>query len=169
MTVFLAPQPLADHHRLDDFRCGVESLDEWLVKRARANGVSGASRTFVVVDDADVVVGYYSLSTGSVLRRSVPRALRHGAPDPVPVLLIGRFAVSVDHQGEGLGRSMLQDALLRCARQSAQIGFMAVLVHPVDDDAERFWRRFGFVSARTEEPMLMLALTDVLAVAEMLR
>ena len=41
-----ALQPLASTHSLDDFSCGKASLDEWLKRRAQANQLSGARRTF---------------------------------------------------------------------------------------------------------------------------
>lgn len=156
MSPLFAPEPLRDHHHLDGFRCGVDSLDEWLVRRARTNSASSASRVFVVPDDAGTVVAYYSLSTGSVLRDELPQPMRRATPQPVPVLLIGRFAVDGRYQGRGVGRSVLQDALVRCARLSREVGFMAVLVHPVDEKADAFWQRFGFLPAPTQEPMLLL-------------
>ncbi|WP_292432450.1 hypothetical protein [Methylobacter sp.] len=52
-----APAPLVAEHRLDDFTCGVDSLDDWLKRRARLNRISGASRTYVVAEGAKVV-GY---------------------------------------------------------------------------------------------------------------
>ena len=163
MSTYFAPEPLAAYHRIDGFTCGVESLDNWLTRRARTNSALGASRVFVVCDDTDTVVAYYSLSTGSIVRGTLPRDRRHGAPDPVPVLLIGRFAVASEHQGAGLGRSLLQDALARCARLLGEVAFMFVLVHPVDEAADAFWRRFGFRPAPTEEPMLLLSIADLLA------
>ncbi|ACQ82149.1 GCN5-related protein N-acetyltransferase [Beutenbergia cavernae DSM 12333] len=161
MSVFFAPEPLADHHRVDEFTCGVSSLDDWLKRRALSNATSGASQTFVVADPSDAVVAYYSLSTGSIMRGDLPRGRRHGTPQPVPVLLIGRFAVDVAHHGAGIGRSLLQDALQRCLRLTSQIGFMFVLVHPVNDAADGFWRKYGFVDAPTEQPMLLLPLDQL--------
>jgi len=163
VSAVFAPEPLAPRHRVDGFKCGVDSLDQWLQTRARANSAAGASRVFVAYDESDAVIAYHSLSTGSILRRTVPRARRQGTPDPVPVLLIGRFAVAVAHQGKGIGRSLLQDALQRCLRLLDEVAFMFVLVHPVDDTADRFWRRFGFTPAPTEEPMLLLPIADLIA------
>ncbi len=45
-----APVPLADTHLLDDFDCGVASLNDWLKRRAVANQTNSASRTYVVMD-----------------------------------------------------------------------------------------------------------------------
>jgi hypothetical protein len=60
-----APQPLADLHDLNDFQSGVASLDEWLKRRARANQLSGGSRTYVLTDGRRVV-GYYALAAGGI-------------------------------------------------------------------------------------------------------
>ncbi len=165
MSALFAPEPLADRHQVEGFRCGVDSLDAWLADRARTNSASGASRVFVVADESSTVVACYTLSTGSVLRADLPGALRRNTPQPVPVLLIGRFAVATGHQGAGLGRSLLQDVVVRCARLSHEVGFVAVLVHPVDESADAFWRRFGFVPAPTQEPMLALATSHLSGVA----
>ena len=49
-----APQPLLAVHRVDEFACGEVLLDEWLKRRALANQLSGASRTFVVAANDSV-------------------------------------------------------------------------------------------------------------------
>jgi hypothetical protein len=56
-----APEPLSATRRLDDFECGEVPLDDWLERRALANQSSGASRTFVVVDQEARVRGYYAM------------------------------------------------------------------------------------------------------------
>ena len=59
------PEPLAGHHLIAAFDCGVPSLDEWLKRRAAQNQASGASRTFVNCD-GDKVVGYYAPASSAV-------------------------------------------------------------------------------------------------------
>jgi hypothetical protein len=61
-----APQPLTADHQLNTFNCGETSLDEWLKRRALLNQSNGASRTFVVVDESQLVMGYYALAAGAV-------------------------------------------------------------------------------------------------------
>jgi hypothetical protein len=39
--------PLSDGHRIEDFCCGIATLDDWLIRRARNNQKTGASRTSV--------------------------------------------------------------------------------------------------------------------------
>jgi len=152
------PEPLTHDHILADFTCGVPSLDEFLVKRAIPNQERGLSRTFVAADDSRRVVAYYSLAHGSILRSGIPKAMQRNTPQTIPVQILGRFAVDTHYQGFGVGRSLLQDALLRSARTAQNSAFMFVLVHPVNDEAERFWRHFGFIDSPSEEPMLLLPL-----------
>ena len=156
MSTYGVSRPLDAAARLDGFSCGVESMDLWLTGRALANQEMGASRVYVICDDQGTVVAYYSLSAGSVLRMTVPRGRRHGAPDPVPILLIGRFAVDSRHHGLGLGASMLQDALVRCARLHREVAFMFVAVHPLDESAASFWRHHGFTETATKPSSVML-------------
>src|SRR5712672_334158 len=61
------PQALSDQHDLTSFDCEETSLNDWLRRRARANQITGASRTFVVCAGPTRVVGYYSLSVCSIL------------------------------------------------------------------------------------------------------
>lgn len=66
------PVPLSDDHDTSAFSCRHESLSTWLLKRALANAVSGATRTDVVCDDQNRVVGYRALAAGSVASDSAP-------------------------------------------------------------------------------------------------
>jgi hypothetical protein len=61
-----APQPLDTSHRLKAFACGEPALDDWLKRRALPNQITGASRTFVVTDQNQRIVGYYSMAAGAV-------------------------------------------------------------------------------------------------------
>jgi hypothetical protein len=59
------PVPLTATHLVTDFDRGVDSLNEWLGKRAWKNHVLGVSRTFVVCD-GEIVIGYYCLSSAAI-------------------------------------------------------------------------------------------------------
>ncbi|MBW1833779.1 MAG: GNAT family N-acetyltransferase [Deltaproteobacteria bacterium] len=64
---------------------------------------------------------------------------------PIPVVLLARLAVSLHHQGCGIGRGLLQDAIRRTLVMAEQAGIRALPAHPIDEDATRFYLRFGFV------------------------
>lgn len=153
-----APQPLTAAHRLDDFSCGEPVLDEWLKRRAMANQQSGASRTFVVIDQDDCVQGYYAMAAGAVAHRLATGSVRRNMPDPVPVLVLARLAIDTRAQGHKLGGAMLQNAVQRAVAVSQNAGVRALLVHALHDRARQFYEHYGFQASPTEPFTLMLRL-----------
>lgn len=141
---YSAPTPITAEHRADDFACGKTSLDDWL----KAHGFENegkASRTYVVVPKGSTtIVGYYTLATGSVPLKEVPRKIRHGLPNPVPVMVLGRLAVDARHSGKGIGPAMLREALKRTLGISREAGVRALIVHAIDDEAVNFYTKYGF-------------------------
>ena len=79
---------------------------------------------------------------------------------PIPLVILARLAVDLDYQKQGIGYSMLQDAIRRTISIAEQAGIRALLTHPIDEDAEAFYRRFGFESTPTHERQLILLLKD---------
>lgn len=152
-----APTPLADHHDLDFFQSGTESLDQWLRRRARANQVSGASRTYVVTEGSRVV-GYYCLSSGRLDLAEAPGAIRRNMPDPVPMAVLGRLAVDASWQGKGLGAALLQDAVLRTGHAATILGIRGIFVHAISAEAKAFCKHYGFAASPTNPMTLVLSL-----------
>ncbi len=156
-----APEPLASQHRLDGFDCGKPALNGWLLRHARQARDSGSARTFVVADGDDCVAGYFSLTVGQVDTLEAPERIRKGMGQyPVPVVILARLAVSREHHGRGIGVGMLQDAIRRTLVIAEQAGVRAMLTHPVDEDATRFYNRFGFIASPLREQQLLLLLKD---------
>lgn len=100
-----APVPLTEQHDLSAFDCGEPALNEWLRHRALKNE-SRFSRTYVVCA-GNRVVGYFCIFAGSVERAAAPDKVRRNVPDLIPVSIIGRLAVSLDHAGKSLGVDLL--------------------------------------------------------------
>jgi GNAT superfamily N-acetyltransferase len=162
----LAPAPLDVHHRLDDFDCGNSGLNDWLVRHARQAQASGSARTFVVSDEGRVA-GYFSLTVGQVDTLEAPERIRQGMGRyPLPVVILARLAVALPYQGRGVGRGLLKDAIRRTLLIADQAGIRALMTHPVDDAAMRFYRRFGFVASPLREQQLLLLLKDARKVLE---
>ena len=154
-----APEPITASHHTESFACGIPVLDEWLRRRALKNEVSGASRTFVICQDRQVV-GYYTLATGSVEHRDAPGKIHRNMPNPIPVMVLGRLAVDQEQQHAGLGRGLLKDAVLRTLTVSQHAGVKALLVHALSEDAKRFYTRSGFLESPFDPMTLMIALQD---------
>ena len=154
------PEPLGADHRLEGFDCGKATLNDWLVRYARQAQASGSAKTFVVTDDQRVV-GYFSLTVGQVDSLDAPERIRKGTGQyPIPVVILARLAVARQDQGRGIGVGMLQDAIRRTLTIAEQAGIRALLTHPIDDNAARFYRRFGFVPSPLAEQQLLLLLKD---------
>lgn len=156
-----APVPLTSLHQLNDFACGEPSLDEWLKRRALANQASGATRTFVAVDDHQRVMGYYALANGAVAHQEATRSVRRNMPDPVLVIILARLAVDTRAQGSKLGGGLLQDALYRCVLVSQNSGVRAMLVHALNERARQFYVHYGFVQSPVHPMTLMLPISQV--------
>jgi GNAT superfamily N-acetyltransferase len=149
------PEPLAAEHGLGAFDSGVVSLDDWLRRRALPNQVSGASRTFVVVD-AGQVVAYYALAASAVAPDAAPGRFKRNMPDPIPVVVLGRLAIARSHQGHGLGRALFQDAAHRVIHAANTIGIRGLLVHAISEEARAFYLCLGLAPSPLE-PMTMMA------------
>lgn len=156
-----APQPLTTAHRLTDFECGVPTLDEWLKRRASSNQLTGASRTFVVVDEDNRVHGFYAMAAGAISHQLASSAVRRNMPDPIPVMVLGRLAVDRRAQGIKLGAAMLQDAVNRAVAVSQNTGVRALLVHALDEHAKQFYEHYGFQESPHHSMTLMLRLSTV--------
>jgi GNAT superfamily N-acetyltransferase len=154
------PEPLGPQHRLEGFDCGKPALNDWLLRHARQAQGSGSAKTFVVSKD-DRVAGYSSLTVGQIDTLDAPERVRKGMGQyPIAVVILARLAVSRQDQGRGIGVGLLQDAIRRTLLITEQAGIRAVLTHPIDEDAARFYTRFGFIGSPLREQQLVLLLKD---------
>jgi GNAT superfamily N-acetyltransferase len=147
-------------HNVQTFACGHETLDRWLRAHAGQNQSRDAARTFVTTDPNGNVVGYYTLVAAQVEHEHASADVQQGLSRhfPIPVALLARLAVTTSHQGIGLGRSLLLDALQRVLRASEELAIRAVTVDALDDRAASFYRAFGFQPSSLDVNTLMVPL-----------
>jgi GNAT superfamily N-acetyltransferase len=155
------PLPLTRTHEFEAFDCGSEPLNDYLKRFAWANQQAGAARTYVATR-GNRVVGYYTLAYGSVEREQASPRVRQGlARHPIPVMVLARLAVDRPYQGQGLGKGLLKDALLRTLQAAEIAGLRAIVVHAKDESAKSFYGKFGFEPSPVDEFHLMLLLKDL--------
>jgi GNAT superfamily N-acetyltransferase len=136
---------LGEHHHLGAFTCGVKVLDDWLRDHAPDNQRRDLSRTFVLLDDGDRVIGYYALTMGGVRREALRARNGRGLPRyEIGMVLLARFARADDHQGQGLGRDLLIEAIERAADAGTQVAARFIAVDPIDEGAKAFYMKFAF-------------------------
>lgn len=154
---------LREDHDIATFRSGQDALDTWLRNHAWAAQRMDSARTFVLTQDKHVV-GYFSLTMGSVLRADAPRRLVRGLPAyPVGVALLARLAVDADRQGEGLGALLLAEALRKAVTAGEAAAARLVVVDAVDEAAARFYAHHGFLSVPEHPLRLYRRIKDIRA------
>lgn len=159
------PEPLTKSHVLERFDCGSPPLRDWLKRHALTSQGAGTARVFVTTEDGERVVGYYALAAAQVEPAAATERLAKGQPKhrPIPVVLLARLAVDVDHQSRGVGTSLLKDAMLRALQAAEQIGLRAMLVHAKDDRARLWYQQYGFEPSPTDPLHLILLMKDLRA------
>jgi GNAT superfamily N-acetyltransferase len=154
-------EKLRADHSIESFDCGREELDRYLLRYAWQNQQAGAAQTYVgLVGDA--VIGYYTLAVGHVMREEALGRLTKGlARHPVPIMLLARLAIDHRWQGQGVGKALLKDAMLRTLQAADIAGIRAFAVHAKDEEARRFYLKFDFIPSPSDPMHLFVLLKDV--------
>lgn len=153
-------------HDLFKFDSGNDELDGWLQRHGLAAQQMDSARTFVLVEQ-DRVVGYFSLTMGSVLRQDAPAKLVRGLPAyPVGMVLLARLAVDRSEQGIGLGATLLAEALRKAVAAGDAAAARLVVVDAIDEDAAFFYECHGFIPAPDNPLRLYRRMKDIAASLE---
>jgi predicted N-acetyltransferase YhbS len=154
---------LEAHHVLTGFSSGNDELDTWLRRHALAAQRMDSARTFVLTRD-DQVIGYFSLTMGSVSRTDAPAKLVRGLPNyPLGMVLLARLAIGQAHQRAGLGALLLAEALRKAVIAGEAAAARLVVVDAIDEPAARFYERYGFIRAPEHPLRLYRRMKDVRA------
>lgn len=141
--------PLDSKHDRGKFSCGKELLDNYFWRQAKQDVKRKLSACFVLIDkELKIITGYYTLSSSSIPNDLIPETFSKNLPKSylsIPTILLGRLAIDKNFQGKGIGKILLIDALERCFGASDSIGAFAVIVDPLDKEAERFYKKYGFI------------------------
>ena len=152
--------PLEKAFNRKEFDCGKSSLNDYIKTQVSQDVRKKLSVCFVLLNkDQKTVEGYYTLANGSIPYDSVPEILRKKYPktyDYIPVTLLGRLALDEKVKGQGLGGKILIDALKRSLKVSEKdLGSVAVIVDPLDKEAESYYKHFGFVKLPNSGKMFL--------------
>lgn len=152
-------ETLAGRHDRTSFECGAPSLDRYLREQAGQDVARGIARVFVATRDsnADAILGFYALSAATIGPAALPGDVARRMPrHQVPAALVGRLAVDRRHAGQGLGRILLADAVLRTDEAARHLGIAVVVVDPIDEAARGFYAGFGFRVALGTRQMFLV-------------
>jgi len=152
-------EKLRRDHAVENFDCGKDGVNRFLVRHALQSQQSGASQTYVALS-VDVLVGFCSLVFGQVEYEGAAKRLTKG---PVPVMVLARLAVAAQWQGRGIGAGLLKDAMLRTLQAADIAGMRALVVHAKDEQARAFFVRFDVAPSPSDPLHLFVLLKDVRA------
>lgn len=152
-------KPLDNSFDRTNFCCGKPSPDHYIQKQVSQDIRRKLAVCFIIPDAANQIKAYYTLSNDSISLDNLPEDLRIKFPKAythLPVTLLGRLAVDRKFHGNGLGKLLLIDALKRSYEVSLKsIGSIAVVASPLDDDAEAFYKKFGFFNLSDSQKMFL--------------
>ena len=146
-------------HNRNDFDCGNELLNNYLRYQAGQDLKRKLSVCFVLSEpETNIVQGYYTLSNNSIPVSHFPEHIQKKLPPSylsIPTTLLGRLAIDKKHQRKGIGTILLIDALKRSYETSKVIGSFAVVVDPIDKDAELFYEKYDFIKLPDSKKMII--------------
>ena len=156
-------EPLGSQHDRAAFHCGTESLDRYIHKQAGQDLRRHLVVPYMMVDpSAHRIAGYYTLTNYSIDAGELPKELTRRIRYPeVPATLIGRLAVDLNYQGQGLGGLLLMDALTRSLRNSTFVASLAVVVDAIDEAAINFYQHYDFIPFPNHPDRLYLPMDTI--------
>lgn len=157
--------PIDKKFQRDTFDCGYPILNDYLKKYARQNHSKGIAKTFAALKASGSlkIDGYYTVGASVIEYASLPESIRRGIPAyPVPAMLIGKLAVDNSVKGQGLGKELLADALLRAVRASQEIAIYVVRVDAIDVQAKQFYLKHEFIPFIDNQFSLFLPMESIL-------
>ena len=138
---------LSKNHDRKGFDCNNKELNIFLQQTARQHIKKGISRTFVLLDDkTQNITGFFSLTACEICSDRLPAKYAKKYPAIVPGIKLARLAVSKEKQGKGMGTKLMVNAIKRSIIISEQLGIIGLFVDAKNEDARKFYQKFGFIS-----------------------
>ncbi len=141
----------------------MNALDEYCRTRLGQEVRKNLTRAYVLVREGQpAVLGYYTLSTGSIKTEGLPVNFAKKIPyEACSTALLGRMAVHSDLQGQRLGSLLVMDALYKCFEASQKIGIWGVIVDAKTKDLVRFYQKLQFIHFPEASMKLYLPMATV--------
>ena len=155
----MAPKPLLvvdfrsikhfSRSQLNDFDCGHAEMNRYLHQMAKTNDKSNLSPCILVVPKGEdgPILGYVSVLNSTVEKGDPPAPQLKGFPNyPIPVMLIGRLAVSNQYQSQGIGKRILMHVFVKHVKAVRELGIgsVGVITDAIDENAVYFYKKRDF-------------------------
>lgn len=157
-------EPIAKRHNREFFDCGDDALNDYFRHHARKSHEQGGAKTFLAISEEDnqTVLGFYTLCPASVEYPRVPGLVKRGlARHDVPVFRLGRLAVHLTVQNQGMGGQLLLSAGRRCILAATEVGGVALLIDAKHERAASWYISYGAVPLLDSSLSLLLPLITI--------
>ncbi len=153
-------EPLSRRHNRKSFDCGIDPLNDYLMKTAIQHIEKGISRTFVLTDSGApaTIMGFFTLAGCEVMTAGLPAGYAKKYPAKAPAARLARLAVSIHRQREGFGTIMMVESMKRSLAVADSIGIIGIFVNAKNAGARAYYEQFGFIPLREDPLVLFLPL-----------
>jgi GNAT superfamily N-acetyltransferase len=146
------------------FDCGVADIDSWASEKAFRRHQQDRTKVFCArLGPNGPVVGFYSLSLSAIGSKLLLG--QHGDRYPegyAPFIYIDWLAVIRPHQGDGIGRFMLVNALERALLVSHHLPFYGIALRSLNNKKTHFYNKMGFAQREDgPHPLMILPIWTV--------
>jgi len=153
----IAISNLRDEHDISKFSCGDLDLDKFINKKLKKSHEKNRMRAFCACPrDSNTVYGVYTLS----IRSEDAKVLLENEQVPekhFPAIYLGTLAVARHFQGNGLGKIMLMNALLRSYYVAQNVAVFGVALRSLNERTTKLYQRYGFGLRETcPNPLMVL-------------
>lgn len=158
---------LSSGHRRREFDCGEAIVNDWLWTKALQSQDKRLSTTKVLLAVEEQVAGFFTLAVGQVDFSDLPRELARKLPRrALPVAVLAWLGVHVAHQGQGLAKRLVAQALRDCHEAGQTFAFVGVVLDCVNDTARSFYQQWDFVPLPGNPYRLILSAKMLTALME---
>ncbi len=149
---------------IKNFDCGNNMINSFVHKSLKKRVKRHLSQAYVLLDqeENDRFVGFYTLDTFSIVRESFESENKPaGLPPIVPVVKLSMLGIDKQLQGQGIGKRVLRDTLLKTVQISELAGCAGIYLL-VEKEAVDFYKSFGFIELKKDDPLPMFLSIDLI-------
>ena len=132
-----------------EFDCGVESINNYLRENLDRDFKHSLSVPYLLVMGNEIV-GFFTLSSHAIEKNELKGAFKaNSSYKQVSSIIIGKLAVYIKYQGQGLGKILLGNAISTSWKSSRDVGTRAVVLH-AREGKESFYKEAGFIQGKKD-------------------
>jgi len=145
---------------IKSFDCNNEMINTFVSKSLKKRVKKHFSQAYVLLDEKENFVGFYTLDTFSISREIFELSDKpNGLPPIVPVVKLGMLGVDKHLQNQGIGKRLLRDALIKVSNISKIAGCTGVYLL-AEEESISFYKKLGFITLNKSKPMAMFLHID---------